>query len=62
MIPYFFVARMENVWVVFMHGNTVNILTIYIASKMRTFVDYETTFPTQLGLLSKHRIEQPRTN
>lgn len=62
MIPYFFVARMENVWVVFMHGNTVNILTIYIASKMRTFVDYETTFPMHLGLLCEYCIKQPCAN
>lgn len=53
---------MENVWVVFMHGNTVNILTIYIASKMRTFVDYETTFPMHLGLLCEYCIKQACAN
>ena len=53
---------MENVWAIFMHGDTINVLTIYIASKMSTLVYNETTLPMHFGLLCEYRIEQPRTN
>lgn len=48
---------MENMWAVFMHGDTINILAIYIASKMRALIYNKTTFPMHLGLLREYRIE-----
>ena len=53
---------MENMWAVFMHGDTINVLTIHIASKMRTLVYNETTLPTHFGLLCEYRIKQACAN
>ena len=53
---------MENVRTIFMHGDTINVLTIHISSKMGTFVYNETTLPMHLGLLCEYRIEQPCAN
>ena len=53
---------MENVRTIFMHSNTVNVLTIYIASKMGTFVYNKTAFPMHLGLVCKYCIKQACAN
>ena len=53
---------MENVRAVFMYGDTVNVLTIYIASNMGAPVYNKTTFPMHLGLLCEYRIKQASAN